>query len=111
MVDDRLPTELWVSAQLRRFADSGAYLLKRGDAERGAIVVRLAGKSGTRILIQARDLNGKLMWMGARDGAALTEEEANAYIDRAVARDSDLWVIEIETKADENPFQGEVIGF
>ena len=112
MSNDRLPTEFWVTAQLRRFnsAGTGAYLIRRGDPERGAVLVRLIGPEGTRILSQVRDMDGALRWMEARDGAALSGEDADSYVARALARDSDLWVIEIETRAGENPFQGKVVG-
>jgi hypothetical protein len=112
MSNNRLPTELWVQAQLRRFSSAGigAYLLRRGDIERGTVLVRLAGRDGTRILTQVRDLNGKLAWMGVKEGAVLPNPDADAYVDRAIDRDSDLWVIEVETRNGENPFEGEVIG-
>ncbi len=112
MSNERLPTELWVSAQLRRLMDAGigAYLLRRGDSERGTVIVRLIAKDGTRILTQVRDLDGNLTWMGVKDGAVLETPEADAYIDRAIARDSDLWVIEVETKPGENPFAGDAAG-
>ena len=112
MSSDRLPTEFWVQAQLRRFnaAGTGAYLLRRGDTERGTVLVRLIGHDGTRILIQVRDLDGKLAWMGVKEGAVLSNADADAYVDRAVDRDSDLWVIEVETRSGENPFENEVVG-
>lgn len=111
MTEARLPTELWVQAQLRRFnaAGVGAYLLRRGDTERGSVLVRLAGRDGTRILTQVRNLDGKLAWMPLKDGIPMPEPDANAYVDRAVSRDSNLWVIEIETRAGENPFEGTVL--
>jgi hypothetical protein len=39
----------------------------------------------------------------------MEEEEADAYIERAVKRDPDLWVIEIETRSGEHPFEGRVL--
>jgi hypothetical protein len=112
MSNDRLPTEFWVQAQLRRFnaAGTGAYLLRRGDTERGTVLVRLIGKDGTRILIQVRDLDGKLAWLGVKEGAVLSNPDADAYVDRAVSRDSDLWVIEVETRDGENPFDKDIVG-
>jgi hypothetical protein len=112
MSNERLPTELWVQAQLRRFssAGTGAYLVRRGDTERGTVLVRLVGRDGTRILTQVRDLDGKLAWMGVKEGVVLQGPDADAYVDRAIDRDSDLWVIEIETRDGENPFDGEVVG-
>jgi hypothetical protein len=111
MSEARLPTEFWVSAQLRRFnaAGVGAYLIRRGDAERGSVIVRLAGRDGARILTQVRDLDGRLAWMALREGAVMPDPDADAYIERAVGRDSDLWVIEIETRAGESPFEGVVV--
>jgi len=112
MSEERLPTEFWVQAQLRRFstAGTGTYLLRRGDKERGSVIVRLVERGGVRILTQVRDLAGRLAWMGVREGAVLSADEADAYVGRAVGRDSDLWVIEIETRPGENPFAGEVVG-
>jgi hypothetical protein len=112
MSNDRLPTEFWIQAQLRRFnaCGTGAYLLRRGDTERGTVLVRLIGREGTRILIQVRDLDGKLAWMGVKEGAVLSNPEADAYVDRAVNRDSDLWVIEVETRDGENPFDSDIVG-
>jgi hypothetical protein len=112
MIEARLPTEFWVEAQLRRFnaAGTGAYLLRRGDAERGSVIVRLAGRHGTRLLTQVRNLEGRLAWMTVKAGAVLTDADADAYVAREVGRDSDLWVIEIETRTDENPFEGTVVG-
>jgi hypothetical protein len=112
MSNDRLPTEFWVQSHLRRFnaAGTGAYLLRRGDTERGTVLVRLVGREGTRILIQVRDLNGKLAWMGVKEGVVLSNPDADAYVERAVSRDSDLWVIEVETRDGENPFDKEIVG-
>jgi hypothetical protein len=70
----------------------------------------LAGRDGTRILTQVRDLDGRLAWMPVREGATLSDADADAYIRRAVDRDADLWIIEIETRAGENPFEGAIIG-
>jgi len=112
MSNERIATELWVHAQLRRFsaAGTGAYLIRKGDTERGTVLVRLADREGTRILVQVRDLDGKLTWMGVKDGVVMPNPDADAYVDRAVSRDSDLWVIEVETSNGENPFDEEIVG-
>ncbi|HEX4504258.1 MAG TPA: DUF1491 family protein, partial [Alphaproteobacteria bacterium] len=112
MSNERIATELWVNAQLRRFSavGTGAYLVRKGDTERGTVLVRLVERVGTRILTQVRDLNGRLTWMEVKDGAVLSNEDADAYVERAVNRDSDLWVIEVETRNGENPFDKEIVG-
>lgn len=112
MPDNRLSTELWVSAHLRRLSanGTGAYLLRRGDAERGSVIVRLATSDGTKILTQIRDLDGNLAWMPAQDGKTMKPEDADAYVQRAIDRDSDLWVVEIESRDGMNPFEERLLG-
>jgi hypothetical protein len=110
--DDRLPTELWVQAHLRRCSAAAvpAMLVRRGEPERGTVLLKLnLLESGCRILTQARDLDGQLGWLAALDGRLVPEMEADAYIGRAVNRDPDLWVIEIEDRAGRNPFDGKLI--
>ena len=48
--------------------------------------------------------------MAALGGRLVAEPEADAYIARAVERDPDLWVIEIEDRSGGNPFDGKLIG-
>jgi len=111
--DDRLPTELWVSAHLRRCSAAGtpAVLVRRGEAGRGSVILKLNQLAdGCRILTQARDLAGRLGWLAALGGQLVPEAEADAYIARAVDRDPDLWVVEIEDRQGRHPFDGKLIG-
>jgi hypothetical protein len=113
VAEPRLPTELWVTAHLRRCsrAATPAVLRRRGEPERGTVLLKLnLLEAGCRILTQARDLDGRLGWLAALGGQLVPEPEAEAYIDRAVSRDPDLWVIEIEDRRGVNPFDGELIG-
>lgn len=113
MSDERLPSELWVRAHLRRWSSSAtpAVLLRRGEPERGTVLLKLNQiEAGCRILTQARDLDGQLGWLAALGGKLVAEPEADAYIARAVERDPDLWVIEIEDRSGGNPFDGNLIG-
>lgn len=112
MSDDRLPTELWVQVHLRRCSAAAvpAMLVRRGEPERGTVLLKLnLLEAGCRVLTQARDLDGRLGWLIALDGRTVPETEADAYINRAVNRDPDLWVIEIEDRTGRNPFDGTVI--
>jgi hypothetical protein len=111
--EERLPTELWVQVHLRRLsaAATPAALVRRGEPERGTVLLKLnLLESGCRILTQARDLDGRLGWLAALAGNLVPEAEADAYIARAVERDPDLWVIEIEDRNGHNPFDGKLIG-
>lgn len=112
MSEERLPTELWVQAHLRRCSIDAmpAALLRRGEPERGTVLLKLNQiEAGCRILTQARDLDGRLGWLAALGGKLVAEAEADAYIARAVERDPDLWVIEIENPDGRNPFDGKLI--
>lgn len=108
--DDRLPTELWLKAHLAQCSHQGipAMVLRRGAAMGGLVVLRLDRRDGTvRVLSQTRDMDGRTAWLAAGGpGSALTEAEADAYLDRAVRRDPDLWVVEIEHPQAWHPFEG-----
>jgi hypothetical protein len=102
-------TDLRVSAQIKASNATGtpAYLLRRGEAERGTILLKLNRLDATcDIWTEIRMPEGDLGWM---KGKTLTEAEADDYVQRAIARDPDLWVIEIEDRAGNNPFDGKKI--
>jgi hypothetical protein len=110
--DGRLSTELWVQAHMRRCNAEGLFaaVLRKGDQWGGAVIVKLNLLDGTfKVLSQTRDMDGRVAWLAAQQGALLTEVDAGAYIDRQVKRDPDLWVIEIEDKQGRNPFEGKVL--
>jgi len=96
----RLTAELWVQAYLTRLrlADIPAFVVARGDATAGAVLVKLNPLDGSAVLFQR---SVELM-SGARTWVVLTEG-AEPEIDGAVARqrsfDPDLWVIEVEDRA------------
>lgn len=112
--ESRLPVHLWIDAQLRPLNDRGIfyYIHKRGEKNSGIILMKLNGLEGEcRLLIQQRDWEGKMGWMNALDKDYATESEVDAYIERSALRDPDLWVIEIEDRAMDNPFEGDIVTF
>ena len=109
---DRLPTDLWVRAHLRRCFAAGvaAYVIRRGDRHGGTVLLKLNRlEQGCEVLSQTRDLDGRLGWMPAFAAGPVEEREADAYIDRAVGRDPDLWVVEIEDREGRHPFEGPIL--
>ena len=111
-MDDRLPTELWIKAHLRRCdAESvPAVVARRGEKMGGLVLLKLnLLGAGFRLLSQSRDLEGRIAWLPALQGATVPEDEAEAYVARAVQRDPDLWVIEIEHRDGWHPFEGQIL--
>lgn len=109
---DRLPTALWVEAQLAPLNGRGIfyYIHQKGDHSTGVVMVKLNSLSGQcRLLIQQRNLEGEMGWMHALGKEMVEEVEADQYIARAKDRDPDLWVIEIEDQEMHNPFEGNMI--
>ncbi len=107
MSDDRLPSHLWIMGIVRHENAAGrpALLLRRGEKMGGGLLVKINSLDGAfRILVQQRDLDGRLGWMGAMQDQAVSESEADAYIERACSRDPDLWAVEVERRDGVNPF-------
>jgi hypothetical protein len=112
MSEGRIATELWVMAHIRRCTTQGivATVVKHGDDWGGAVVIKLNLLGpGCRVLTQSRDIDGNIAWLQAKDGAVLTEAEADEYIARQTARDPDLWVLEIEDRDGRIPFDGKLL--
>jgi hypothetical protein len=70
----------------------------RGDAHGGHHPQIVAADETCRILTQTRDSDGNPAWMQALQGQAANPADAEAYVGRALQRDPDLWVIEIEDR-------------
>ena len=96
-------TSFRVSAFLRLCTMSGeaAYILKRGDETAGAVLVKHLRPDGKAVVYARRyDIDGEIVWERATGDAAVSDKEADVYIDRRVKSDTDLWVVEVESKAD-----------
>jgi hypothetical protein len=97
----RLPTHLWVGAKLRLCAASGVhvYVLRRGEAEGGLVLLKVTIPfQGARVFSMSRDLKGVLGWVPGLSGDQVDEPTADAWIERQVSRDPDLWVVEVESR-------------
>jgi hypothetical protein len=95
----RLATGVWVSAYLTRLrlADIPAYVTAKGDAEAGAVAVKVALLDGTARAFERRSdlMTGARAWILLAEGP---EAEVDALLSRTRARDPDLWVIELEDR-------------
>jgi hypothetical protein len=102
MAVDRLKSRIWVQAQIRLcdLANLPAYIVKRGDPDAGAVILRLDRLDGTcHVFSQARKADGSAAWTKASGSDAegrLADAEAQAYIERQRKYDPDIWIVEIE---------------
>lgn len=95
----RLTADIWVSAYLTRLrlAAIPAFVVARGDATAGAVMVKLNTLDGRACCYQRSfDLmTGDRTWMVPVEGA---EADVDQSIQRQRGFDADLWVIEVEDR-------------
>ncbi|MBW7911754.1 MAG: DUF1491 family protein [Alphaproteobacteria bacterium] len=113
--DERLPTGLWVDAHIRRCISAAipVYVVHKGAYAAGTVMVKIVMREGMRtlgcfLLNQTRDMDGAMGWMQVFDDAPVDERRADEYIKRAISRDPDVWVVEVEDPAGKNPFEGKI---
>ncbi|MGB4102390.1 MAG: DUF1491 family protein [Alphaproteobacteria bacterium] len=107
--DGRIPVALVIGAQIRTAAQQGVpiVIVRRGDAQSGAILLKINRLDGAaHVLMQARK-NGALVWtpLGKKD--PMPEPEADKLFAQQAAFDPDLWLIEIEDRAGRHWFPGD----
>jgi len=112
MADDRIQTDLWLRAHIRRSNDAGIPMMvvKRGDAQSGSVLVKINRLGdGCTVLSQTRTTAGTMAWLPATGPEPVAEADADAYIQRQLRYDPDLWVVEIEDRAGRHPFQETIL--
>lgn len=107
-----LTTGLWVSAQVRLCdrAFIPATVVRRGDPDAGTVLVKLNRfEAGVTVYTQASTLDDVPAWTRGTGPAPVAEAKADAYIARQVARDPDVWVLEIEDRKGTYKLDGKVV--
>jgi hypothetical protein len=96
----RLTSDIWVAAYRKRLELAGipAFVVTRGDATAGAVLVKLNTLDGqAKVFMRSFDLTtGARKWEAFVNGP---ETEADLWIGRQREFDMDLWVIEVEDRA------------
>lgn len=95
-----LSTDVWVGALIRRAQLAGAYatVARKGDARAGAVLVKLYDPLTRQARLYAQALHGagERVWM--QPVPAGLESDLEAYVQRQVGYDPDIWVVEIEDR-------------
>lgn len=98
-MDDRLPAALEATALMRRVQTEGGFatLIKRGDADRGALLLVVRG--GNRhvgCLERLLTLEGGYSWQLTGPGESQGEQELAEFLGKRSRFDDDLWIIELD---------------
>ena len=107
----RVKAGLWVKMALR-MADLGGrsgMVLRKGDPDAGGVLVVLRGREGIAVLSQMRTAEGELSWMRATGTAPVGQTAADAYVERQIGFDPDLWVLEFDAPDFLPPFEARII--
>jgi hypothetical protein len=101
----RLKAGIWIKAYIRRCASQGvpAVVVRHGDDDAGAIFIRINCLDGTSMLfgpapagLDESQTDRPMMRMF--DGRAVPDEGVDEFLDRQRQFDSDLWIVEVETR-------------
>ncbi len=106
----RLKAGIFVRALIRRIevAGANAFVVRKGAEEAGAVFLKVSRLNGTCYLLeQARRGEGDLIWLKPL-GDPVDDAKANAYFERQVRIDPDIWIVEIEDR-EGRPFVDEPI--
>jgi hypothetical protein len=110
-MEPRVKAGIWVSMALRLsdIAGRSGAVLRKGDPDAGGILCVLRGREGIVVLSQVRDAEGRAAWMRGSGAAALDQDAADAYVERQVKRDPDLWVVEFDAPDLKPPFEARLL--
>jgi len=102
---------LWVKMALRMADRAGraGVVLRKGDPDSGGVLVVLRGREGLSVLSQVRAADGAQAWLRATGPAPVDQAAADAYVERQVRFDPDLWVLECDAPDGLPPFEAKLL--
>ena len=79
---------------------ASAFILQKGDASRGDVLVKVADmQGGARAYVPRTSMEGERVFVDLQSQQVGPDEvSVDEYVRRARARDADLWIIEIEDR-------------
>ncbi len=98
-MDERLPAALEASSLVRRAEVEGGFgtVVKRGDADRGALVLLIAHR-GTHVACLERGLGigGAYSWQSVGPASGAGDKEVSDWAQKRRRFDPDIWLIELD---------------
>jgi len=93
-----IPTDIWTAALIRRANMQGAFAVisRKGDARAGAVLVRVWNSRACEMHLYAEALNAKGDSVWIEPVSSTTEADLEAYVQRSIRIDPDIWVVDIE---------------
>jgi len=102
----RLKSEIWVKAYLRRceLGGASAVLVRRGDADAGAIYIKVSRLDGTAAVFGPapaglEEVREDRRWQSLLLRSPAPEAEADAYLERQADFDPDIWIVSVEDRS------------
>ena len=99
MSDARLPAHLEVAALIRAAEAAGGFgtVLQKGERDAGVILVLTIERGGNpRLWERMPRLDGKRIFEAVREQSPENPGDFQDYLDRRMARDRDIWLIELD---------------
>ena len=107
-----LTTGIWVSAQVR-ICDRAfipATIVRHGNDDAGTVLVKINRfEAGVTVFAQTSSSGNEPAWSRGTGPNPVSEAEADAYIERQVKYDPDVWVLEIEDRKGQYKLDGKVV--
>lgn len=101
MSEPSLKAGIWVSAQVRLcdLQSLPAVVRRRGDPDAGSIILRIDRLNGhSQVLSQVRNAEGTRCWLSALGAEPAADADVEAYLQRRLKTDPDIWIVEIEDR-------------
>ena len=112
MAEARLKAEILVRAHLR-LCDQAmlpGVVRRKGDADAGAILIKLDRLDGTCVVLsQVRTVEGELAWMRATGEDPTPDADGEAYITKQLKFDPDIWVLDVEDPKAQYQIDGKLV--
>jgi hypothetical protein len=107
-MEPRLKTGLLVQAGIRHCEGKliTAMLRRRGDADAGALFVKVSRLDGSAALFaRVTSFTGGTEWQRSSGDGWLPDAEVEKRLEKEISFDPDIWIVEVENPDGGNPFE------